>query len=498
VTRASIGRLVLVLALVVRLAVAALVPLHPDEAYYWEWSRHLAAGYFDHPPAIAWFIRGGTLLLGDTPLGVRLFPVLAGFVAGWAVMRTASRLVSPTAGDAAALAFVALPVMSGVFVLATPDAPLLVFAALTLWAVTSAVLAGSPASALSWWIVAGAFAGGAMTSKYTGVLLPLGLLVGMLASRSLRGLFRTPGPYAAVLAAALVFLPVLRWNALHDWSSFRFQLSHGLGGSIDDGAWRRELELLGGQLLLASPVLFGLGALAVKQVLRGEGRVARLLASVALVTAALFSYSALRNRVEANWPALAWIPIAILLGTSQFAGTPSRWRRIALGLGFLFTAVLYLQSLTPVFPVDPGRDPTARAYGWSALASAVRAASDGAGRRPWLAANRYQDAAELAFNLPERPVVFSFNFGGRDNQYRYWSGFPDRARAGDDLLLVLADRPDGAADPAITALTGCFGSVEQGGLVEMRRGGTRVTTRRLWLLRDWNGAWPSPGRIDSL
>ena len=56
-----------------------------------------------------------------------------------------------------------------------------------------------------------------------------------------------------------------------------------------------------------------------------------------------------------------------------------------------------------------------------------------------MAANRYQDAAELAFNLPGQPEVFSLNLGGRDNQYRYWPGFPERARAGDDLLLVLAD-----------------------------------------------------------
>ena len=45
---------------------------------------------------------------------------------------------------------------------------------------------------------------------------------------------------------------------------------------------------------------------------------ARLLASVAIVTALLFAYSALRSRVEANWPALAWVPVAILLGTSRF------------------------------------------------------------------------------------------------------------------------------------------------------------------------------------
>ncbi|MEA3246785.1 MAG: hypothetical protein U9Q74_11580, partial [Gemmatimonadota bacterium] len=65
-------------ALLVRLALAAVVPLFPDEAYYWEWSRRLAAGYFDHPPAIAWLVRGGTAVFGDTPFGVRFLPVLAG------------------------------------------------------------------------------------------------------------------------------------------------------------------------------------------------------------------------------------------------------------------------------------------------------------------------------------------------------------------------------------------------------------------------------------
>ena len=488
-TRPTHGMLVLLAALGVRLLVAALVPLHPDEAYYWEWSRHLAAGYFDHPPVIAWLIRIGTAFAGDTPLGVRLLPVLSGFLAGWAVMRVASCLASPAAGDAAALAFVALPVMSGVFVLATPDAPLLAFAALTLWAVTSAASAVTPATAARGWVVAGACCGLAMSSKYTGILLPLGLLAGLLGARSLRPLLRTAGPYAAVGVAALVFLPVLRWNALHDWSSFRFQLSHGLGASVNSGAWRRELELLGGQLLLASPVLFALGALAVRKVVLGQGRVEKLLAGVAIVTALMFAYSALRSRVEGNWPALAWVPVAILLGTTLFAGVSARTRRIGLGIGFLFTAVLYLQSVIPVFPLPARRDPTARAHGWSGLAAAVDSAVRVSTRRPLIAANRYQDAAELAFNLPGHPAVFSLNLGGRENQYRYWSGFVEQAVPGDDLLLVLTDTP--SSDQVISLLGPCFGAVEKGGLVEMRRGKAPVGTRRLWHLRRWTGEWPA-------
>ena len=32
------------------------VPLTGDEAYYWEWAKHLALGYADHPPMVAYLI----------------------------------------------------------------------------------------------------------------------------------------------------------------------------------------------------------------------------------------------------------------------------------------------------------------------------------------------------------------------------------------------------------------------------------------------------------
>src|SRR5260221_3875445 len=34
----------------------------------------------------------------------------------------------------------------------------------------------------------------------------------------------SPYPWAAALIALVLFLPVLIWNAGHDWASFRFQL----------------------------------------------------------------------------------------------------------------------------------------------------------------------------------------------------------------------------------------------------------------------------------
>ena len=32
------------------------VPLTGDEADYWEWAKHLALGYSDHPPMVAYLI----------------------------------------------------------------------------------------------------------------------------------------------------------------------------------------------------------------------------------------------------------------------------------------------------------------------------------------------------------------------------------------------------------------------------------------------------------
>lgn len=50
----------------------ATLSLSDDGAYYWEWSRHLALSYYDHPPVIAYLIWASTSLFGSSPLAIRL------------------------------------------------------------------------------------------------------------------------------------------------------------------------------------------------------------------------------------------------------------------------------------------------------------------------------------------------------------------------------------------------------------------------------------------
>src|SRR5258708_38522026 len=110
-----------------RLVAAAGTRLVFDEAYCWMWSKHLAGGYYDHPPGVALVIRLGTMIAGDTELGVRLVSILLALPMSWAVYRTASILFGGMRVAATATLLLNITLMAaGGTLIVTPDAPLLV------------------------------------------------------------------------------------------------------------------------------------------------------------------------------------------------------------------------------------------------------------------------------------------------------------------------------------------------------------------------------------
>src|SRR6202030_3398797 len=112
---------------VLRLVAAAFTPLTFDEAYYWMWSKALAGGFYDHPPMVALVIRAGTLIAGDTELGVRLVSILLALPMSFAVYRTSAILFGGQRVAATATILLNVTLMAAVGTLiVTPDAPLLV------------------------------------------------------------------------------------------------------------------------------------------------------------------------------------------------------------------------------------------------------------------------------------------------------------------------------------------------------------------------------------
>src|SRR6201991_1048840 len=123
--RLVLNTVLIVLALVVlRLVVAAFTPVTFDEAYYWMWSKHLAGGYYDHPPMVALVIRLGTMIAGDTEFGVRLVSILLALPMSWAVYRSAAILFGGQRIAATAAILLNVTMMASVgTIIVTPDPP---------------------------------------------------------------------------------------------------------------------------------------------------------------------------------------------------------------------------------------------------------------------------------------------------------------------------------------------------------------------------------------
>src|SRR5579862_513746 len=151
----------------VRILLAAIAPVLPEEAYHWNFARHLDWSYLDHPPMIAWAIAVGRLVAGDTPFGIRLVPLVFSVGSSIVLARFTRRLYGEVAAVWAILLFTLSPIPLVVSEAGFPDSPLLFFWSLTLALSWEAVESGSPRA----WLAAGASLGGAMLSKYTAVLL---------------------------------------------------------------------------------------------------------------------------------------------------------------------------------------------------------------------------------------------------------------------------------------------------------------------------------------
>ena len=492
------GALALLALTLLHLAVAAVTPLVPDETYYWVWSRALAAGYLDHPPMVALWIRAGTFLCGPTALGVRLLGPLSAALGSVLLYDAAERLFPGRRAGPTAAALLNATLLLGVgAVIMTPDTPLLFFWTAALWAGARLAAGGSP----RWWLVVGLCAGLALASKYTGVFLPLGLGLFLLFARSHgpgpRDLWR-PEPWLGLLLAGLVFLPVILWNADHGWAGFARQ-----GGRVAD--WRPEraatflAELLFGQIGLATPgvfVLFVVGLAAAARAamrtralgmpaLEMQHRAGMLLTALSLPAALVFLQHAIGDRVQGNWPAILYPAAAVAAASLVTAPLAAhRWRRLvwpsaALGLGL--TALAYGHAATGWPTGLAARDPAARQLsGWDGLAARVEAARIAAGA-DFIAAEPYGFASELAWTLPPGTRVLGMG--------AHWdlTALPREGMGGGKGLLVRLARYGDAPDPAvwrdISALDADPGTKKPDREIARVSGKTEIERYRLFLVR---------------
>jgi 4-amino-4-deoxy-L-arabinose transferase-like glycosyltransferase len=454
---------------------AALVPLAPQEAYYWSWSRRLALSYFDHPPLAAWTIALTTGLLGTSAWAVHLAATLHTGLCLLFLYLAGRRLFGSQAA-LLALGFALLaPIMSLGQVVITPDAPLLSGWAATLYFTVRAI----DEERGRWLLAAGVAAGLAALGKYTAfILLPQVMLVLLLDARG-RRLLRTPWPWLGALAAVAVFSPVLLWNAQRHWVSFLFQSQ----GRTSTFALRPVLvaRFAGLQAGLVSPLLWlalmAAPFLAARRWREPSWRVVAIFsAPLILVMTAVSPF----HWVKGNWGAPAYVASLLAFAALVREGWEKAWVRrftwAAGGLAAFASLYVHLVPLVPALPF-PARDEMFS--GWRQLAERVeserRVLRQAGVADPLVIGCTYKPAAELSFWLPDRPQTQSAGvFGQNGLQYDEWL---DPAQVRGRTAILVVDRREGDACGARTEL--CR-PLEPLAPETPRRGAAPVTTFELW------------------
>ena len=334
--------LAIALLIGVRFVAAAFLPLFfGDEPYYWMWSRHLAWGYFDHPPAIAWIIRAGTAIFGDTEFGVRFFGLLLSIPATLCVWRTGTLLLGGSEhGARAALFFNLTLLVHALTFMALPDAPLLPCAAAFIWAVAEAQTSKDG----RWWLLAALFAGLGLLAKYAMLFLGAGVFGWLVLTADGRRWLATPWPWLGGAIAALVFLPNVIWNALNDWPSLGFQF--GRLGYTGRGRWYYLPQLIAEQLAVASPFILILAMIGVWQATRSRDQGRQLIAAFIWPLIIFCCTYVFVDRIHRNWAAVMY-PALALAAADAFrnrAGPPFI-RRAAVPTAVALLVIVYAQAL---------------------------------------------------------------------------------------------------------------------------------------------------------
>ncbi len=319
----------------IKLVAAAWLELGNDEVYYWTYAIQPDWSHFDHPPMVGLLIRLTTLNLHwVNEVSLRLGSILGSALSTWFIYKTGQLLVNEKNGWYAALIYncsVYTGFIAGLFIL--PDSPQMPFWTGALY-LMSVLINKENEKRVSVWLWLGLLIGLATLCKVHALYLWAGFGLFIIVTRiTWLANWRL---YAGVIITLVCVLPILYWNVINDFITYRYHSDRVTHTTIEWDMLGREI---GGEFAYQNPVIF-------------------ILIVIALV-------SLLRKRISfpgtstTAWILCMSIPMILLFwGVSLFNPTLPHWS----GPGYIplfFAGALYLQKASravyPLFYQGRGR-----------------------------------------------------------------------------------------------------------------------------------------------
>jgi 4-amino-4-deoxy-L-arabinose transferase-like glycosyltransferase len=317
---------------------AALAPFG-DEAWYWQESRHLAAGYSDLPLATAWLIRLGETAFGHGVLAMRAPFLLLGALIPLVIVRVGRRVFDEASAWCAGLLALGLPLLGTLGLFALPDVPLTLASALALEAFERSARTQRGRD----WTLLGLALACAWLSHYRAAMLVLTGFVFVVVTARGRALWRTPGFWLAFGISLLGLIPTVLFNAQHAWVGLGFQLVERHPWSFHADALVQPVE----QALVCTPLFYLLLLWAAWRTLKrapvgAPWDLFAICASVPIVVYFVVGCFADDTRFRAHWPLPGYLPLLLVLPVLMRESLASSRMRV---LAFATFVMLALGSL---------------------------------------------------------------------------------------------------------------------------------------------------------
>lgn len=496
--------------------------LAPDEAHYWDWSRHLDWSYYSKGPLVAWLIRGSVEIFGaiSVPGAIRVPAVICGglFLLGLFQLARLTLASDRVAFIAVVLAS-SFPAVNAFSLIMTIDAPYLTC---WVWATVCGINAITNNRRRDWIATGGVVAIGILAKYTMAVWLP-SFAFFLWSDRTRRSMLRSVNVVWLIATASLSAVPILYWNSQHDWVTFRHVAGQaGVTPQQTGIRWLGPFVFLGGQLAILLVYWFISGVwVCWKQRPGHEQSLGHsYLWWMSVPTLALFTIVSLKAPIQLNWPAAGYIGGLLLVVDFHYR----TWHNLpkflkltccsVIGLGLFGTAIIHDSRLLtrvvdPLLPPDsvekPLRirqfDPAARLKGWHYLGEQLdmirREVKQVTQAEPIVAGVRWDLPGEIAVYSQDTPPVYTLGLvmGDRHSQYDWWRPNPiadAQVFQGKTFIFV--------GVPGVEhALQKAFDTVEQPRVVTYREGNRNAAQWYVWVCHGYHGfdtqnAWETSSR----
>jgi hypothetical protein len=424
----------------IRLVVTPLFGLGVDEAHYVLYAKYLDWSYVDHPPLVGWAHAPLFYIFGTNEFLARLPAILIFAAASYCAYLFILRITqSIRLSLLSVLALNCSFMLNALGLMLLPDSFLLLFVLLLIF-ITGKILREKKPSDF---ILLGVLLGLMGLAKYTSILLVPPLVIFFLMKKRYDILF-SPYIFLAAFIAFILITPVIYWNSIHDFISFRYQGGHVFGTFAS--SFKNFAESLAAQFGAYNPLLFIIAFYGFFKTLRSPDVYLRLAVLFGGTIMAFFMITSFYERTLPHWPSIFYL-LFIPVGTYTLIQAKEKWKRnflyFSIGLSLAIMIIAYCAIPFPetstklvgiFYRIPDYKSPFRDIYGFPSIlkqADEIMKKNISSAPKAIAVSNWTMGSRTMYYNLPYKNEVFVID--NRQDQFDVWQ---KKSPRGYDLLFL--------------------------------------------------------------